>query len=300
MLSFGPFTLNRQDGRLTRPGAAAAELKPKALSLLLALADNAGRLVSKDELLDRVWGTRYITNGVIKTQMAELRAVLEDDPKSPKWIETVHGRGYRFLSSVSAAASFPAAASGAPLLDVGAQVGRTDHLVALHHHLRQAMQGTQTLVGIAGDPGVGKSMLLATFTASLEGVRVVSGQCAEQWGGTEPYLPILNALDRLCSSEPGVVETVRDVAPMWLGQMPWHLKSDERVTLQAGVLTRAEGAFRSVQAGCIRRPTMAYRRMVGGGGARTAALLAADSQRTLTYRDLRLARASTHASITSC
>lgn len=235
MLSFGPFTLNRQDGRLSRPGAATAELKPKALSLLLALADNAGRLVSKDELLDRVWGTRYITNGVIKTQMAELRAVLEDDPKSPRWIETVHGRGYRFLSSVSAAPPVLAAAPVAATSDLGAQVGRTGHLVALQRHLQRAMQGTPTLVGIAGDPGVGKSMLLATFTASLEGVRVVSGQCAEQWGGTEPYLPILNALDRLCSSEPGVVETVRDVAPMWLGQMPWHLKSDERAQLQAQI-----------------------------------------------------------------
>ena len=88
LLQFGPFTLDRADGRLRRSGKPA-ELKPKALALLLALLDNAGRVVAKDELLDAVWGTRYITEGVIKTQVAELRAALGDDPKAPRWIETV-------------------------------------------------------------------------------------------------------------------------------------------------------------------------------------------------------------------
>lgn len=230
LLQFGPFTLDRADGRLQK-GGRPAELKPKALALLLALIDNAGRVVAKDELLDAVWGTRFITEGVIKTQVAELRAALGDDPKAPRWIETVHGRGYRFTGQVDV----DVAPAGAPADDPlhPPLVGRGEELAVLRQAFDRARAGERQLIGVAGDPGVGKSTLLATFIATLDGARVASGQCVERWGGNEPYLPVLNALDQLCAAEPGLVPTVRDVAPMWLVQMPWHLPDAERVALQS-------------------------------------------------------------------
>jgi DNA-binding winged helix-turn-helix (wHTH) protein len=237
LLRFGPFTLDRLDGRLAHDGRST-ELKPKALGLLLALIDNAGRLVSKEELLDSVWGTRFITEGVIKTQMAELRSVLGDDPKAPRWIETVHGRGYRFAGRLDTTPGAPAAAAPAEAPHRTAEsplVGRRDELAVLQQGLAQARLRQRQLFGVAGDPGVGKSTLLAAFVASLEGARVASGQCVERWGGSEPYLPVLDALDQLCAAEPALVATVRDVAPMWLGQMPWHLPDGERAALQAQI-----------------------------------------------------------------
>ena len=231
LLQFGPFTLDRGDGRLLR-GGKPAELKPKALALLLALIDNAGRVVAKDELLDAVWGTRYITEGVIKTQVAELRAALGDDPKAPRWIETVHGRGYRFAGQVEVDTPRATAPAGDPV-DGSPLVGRGEELAVLRQAFDRARTGERQLVGVAGDPGVGKSTLLATFIAALDGARVASGQCVERWGGNEPYLPVLNALDQLCAAEPGLVPAVRDVAPMWLVQMPWHLPDAERVALQS-------------------------------------------------------------------
>ncbi|ARN19017.1 ATP-binding protein [Piscinibacter gummiphilus] len=227
LLQFGPFALDRGDGRLLR-GGRPVELKPKALALLLALIDHAGRVVAKDELLDAVWGTRYITEGVIKTQVAELRAALGDDPKAPRWIETVHGRGYRFAGQVNAD---PAPADDP--VDNSPLVGRGEELAVLRQAFERARAGERQLVAVAGDPGVGKSTLLATFIATLDGARVASGQCVERWGGNEPYLPVLNALDQLCAAEPGLVPAVRDVAPMWLVQMPWHLPDADRVALQS-------------------------------------------------------------------
>ncbi|CAN0479348.1 unnamed protein product, partial [Phaeothamnion confervicola] len=110
-LLFGPFTLNVAEAQLTREGRPVA-LRPKAFELLVALARRPRELVTKDELLDAVWGRRFITEGVIKSVVGELRTALGDDPKSPQWIETVPRRGYRFaglVETASATAAEPAA-----------------------------------------------------------------------------------------------------------------------------------------------------------------------------------------------
>ena len=95
VLCFGPFTLDLAAAQLRREGAEVA-LRPKAYELLVALARRPQELVTKDELLDSVWGRRFITEGVIKSTISELRQALGDDPKAPRWIETVARRGYRF------------------------------------------------------------------------------------------------------------------------------------------------------------------------------------------------------------
>jgi DNA-binding winged helix-turn-helix (wHTH) protein len=69
------------------------------------LARTPGRLVTKNALLDLVWGHRFVTESVLKSAISELRAALDDDPKQPRCIETVSRRGYRFIA---------AAMSGAP------------------------------------------------------------------------------------------------------------------------------------------------------------------------------------------
>jgi two-component system response regulator MtrA len=65
VLHFGPFKLDIPGAQLTRDGAAIA-LRPKALDLLAGLAQRPQELVTKGELLDSVWGRRFITEGVIK------------------------------------------------------------------------------------------------------------------------------------------------------------------------------------------------------------------------------------------
>ena len=100
LLCFGPFTLDLTAAQLRRDGAEVA-LRPKAYELLVALARRPQELVTKEELLDSVWGRRFITEGVIKSSVSELRQALGDDPKAPRWIETVSRRGYRFGSAVN-------------------------------------------------------------------------------------------------------------------------------------------------------------------------------------------------------
>jgi hypothetical protein len=67
-------------------------------------------LVTKNALLDAVWGHRFVTESVLKSAISEVRAALGDDPKAPRYIETVSRRGYRFIAAAVGATSQSAAA----------------------------------------------------------------------------------------------------------------------------------------------------------------------------------------------
>jgi DNA-binding winged helix-turn-helix (wHTH) protein len=99
-LRFDRFELDESDARLTRAGEPVA-LAPKPFAVLCALARTPGRLVTKDALLDIVWGHRFVTPSALKTAISELRAALNDDPRQPRYIETVSCRGYRFIAAAA-------------------------------------------------------------------------------------------------------------------------------------------------------------------------------------------------------
>ena len=100
ILTFGEFRLDAASGRLSRGGEAVA-LAPKAFALLQALAGQAGRLVSKQDLLSQVWPGVFVSDAVLKGTIRELRKALGDDSHEPRYIETAHRRGYRFVAPVA-------------------------------------------------------------------------------------------------------------------------------------------------------------------------------------------------------
>ena len=97
-LRFDCFELDEADARLARAGEPVA-LAPKPFAVLCALTRKPDRLVTKNELLDAVWGHRFVTESVLKSAISEVRAALGDDPKQPRYIETVSRRGYRFIAA---------------------------------------------------------------------------------------------------------------------------------------------------------------------------------------------------------
>jgi DNA-binding winged helix-turn-helix (wHTH) protein len=77
-----------------------AHVKPKTLDVLVCLADRPGAVVSREELLSRVWQNVYVTDDVITQAIAELRRAVHDDRRQPTFLETVPRRGYRLLQPV--------------------------------------------------------------------------------------------------------------------------------------------------------------------------------------------------------
>src|SRR6185503_11183317 len=96
-ITFGPFVLDRGNARLLREGRDVA-LTPKSFDVLCYLAERADQLVKKEELLSAVWPDVVVGDASIKGCVREIRKALDDDADSPKYIQTVHRRGYRFIA----------------------------------------------------------------------------------------------------------------------------------------------------------------------------------------------------------
>src|SRR6478609_8562105 len=98
-LTFEEFELDPSAGRLIgRSGPVA--LTPKSLALLEYLAARSGRLITKQELLDAIWPGVYVADGALKVCVREIRRALDDDARAPRYVETAHRRGYRFIAPV--------------------------------------------------------------------------------------------------------------------------------------------------------------------------------------------------------
>jgi DNA-binding winged helix-turn-helix (wHTH) protein/tetratricopeptide (TPR) repeat protein len=233
-LRFDRFELDEADARLTH-GGEPVSLPPKPFAVLCALARTPRTLVTKNALLDSVWGHRFVTESVLKSTISELRAVLGDDPKHPRYIETVSRRGYRFIAALDAPATQPTsepAPSRTPAQPPASMVGRSRELERLRAAWRLALSGRHQTAWIAGEAGVGKTMLIEHFVAEVGEMHCAHGQCVEQYGAGEPLMPVLEALTVLCRRDASLVELIRAVAPTWLVQLPWLSTPAEREALR--------------------------------------------------------------------
>lgn len=115
---FGDIVVDAAARTLTRDGEAQA-IEPKAFSVLLTLLSRPGELVTRDELLDAVWGHRHVTPGVLTRAIAQLRTALADDPHEPRFIQTRHALGYVFIARPEAPSTPAAIPPLAPAVPAG-------------------------------------------------------------------------------------------------------------------------------------------------------------------------------------
>lgn len=84
-------------------GNRPAQISNKAFQLLRLFVENPNRLLTKDNILDAIWPDVWVSEGLVKEYVHDLRQALNDDPRQPRFIETVHGRGYRYLGGIETA-----------------------------------------------------------------------------------------------------------------------------------------------------------------------------------------------------
>jgi DNA-binding winged helix-turn-helix (wHTH) protein len=206
-LDFEGFRLDPANARLWR-GDEPIALAPKPFEALCRLVERAGELVTKDELLDAVWPNLHVSESSLSVAISALRSALGDDPSAPRFIQTVSRRGYRFITSVTPSleseqplAAIPAAAGLRPRW----RVGRTAPLETLESALLQSLVGNRQVVFITGEAGIGKTTLveMAIERMSRLDVGVLWGRCTELFGKHEAFLPLIEALNELCSGADG-------------------------------------------------------------------------------------------------
>ena len=99
MKSFQSFRLDTANQCLLR-GQERVPIAPKAFDVLRYLVENPGRLVTQDEILDKLWPETYVNPEVFRKYILDIRKILGDRPDKPEFIETVTKRGYRFIAPV--------------------------------------------------------------------------------------------------------------------------------------------------------------------------------------------------------
>jgi len=242
ILRFQGFTLDVDNQELHRQQRPIA-LPPKTFAVLQYLVEHPKRLIPQGELLTAVWRDTAVAEGLLRGYVRDIRQALGDDAAHPRFIETVPRRGFRFLSDVEVeSAARPAATDDQQLSGSPRLVGRDRDLKALHRSLQTALAGRRQVVLIAGEAGIGKTALLNAFLDRARGANsmlVACGQCVEQYGAREAYLPIFDALGALCRKGRAkeVIDSLSRYAPAWLTQMPDVVSDDQFRTLQQ----RAQG-----------------------------------------------------------
>jgi len=220
MKQFGCFQLDIRNECLWQNGTRIG-LTPKPFAVLRYLVENPQRLVTHDELLDKLWPETYVQPQVLRTYVLELRKVLGDSIESPRFIRTVPGRGYWFLAQVEDGGGHAANTAG-PL--PGRIVGRKQEFERLNGLLRHAAQGERQMMFITGETGIGKTALIDLFCrqrCSEDHTCVARGQCVEGFAGKEAYYPVIEALGHLCSTNEGKkhAHVMQQRAPSWYAQL---------------------------------------------------------------------------------
>ncbi len=211
---FDDFLVDPEAWNLYR-GGQVIHLEPTVLKLLVFLIGNRDRLVTREELMDAVWGDTVVSESALSKAVARLRKALDDDPGAPRYIETVHSRGYRFVAEVEEAkpdtTSSPPSAS--PRRGITAAVIAGSLLILLLLFGRDvfepdAQQSAEQeadrikslavlpLDNLAGNPGQdyfveGLHEVLITELSKISGLRVTSRQSTMRFGGSDRSLPAI-------------------------------------------------------------------------------------------------------------
>jgi DNA-binding winged helix-turn-helix (wHTH) protein len=266
-LRFPPFRLDADNACLWR-GAKAVRLAPKAFAVLRCLLERHGQLVTKDALLQSVWPETAVGDAVLKVCVREIRKALGDRVGAPRFVATVHQRGYRFIGDVTDSDPRPereelpgrspddaAFTPGSRYRGPAHLVGREPVLDRFQRELEAAWRGIRQIVFVTGEPGIGKTGVVEAFLERVTAdprVWMAHRQCVETYGTREPYLPMLDALGRLCreSGADWLVTLLSRHAPTWLVQMPWLLDpADQDGAVWLRARARAEARSTTAQAG---------------------------------------------------
>jgi DNA-binding winged helix-turn-helix (wHTH) protein/tetratricopeptide (TPR) repeat protein len=235
---FGPFRLDVGEQRLWK-GGEELKLRRKPFAILRFLTANPLRLVTQDDVVEAVWGKVAMSESLLRTHISEVRRVLGEGA-----IETVVGRGYRFLLGVEAERRATIPPKRVEALPTPANlVGRSEEMDVLQRVFETALDQRRQMAFVTGDPGIGKTALTDAFLAEIaapSGALIARGACVEQFGTGEAYLPVLAALGAVCRGPDGerIVNLLGRHAPTWLAQMPGLVRDEN---LQALYL-RVQGA----------------------------------------------------------
>ena len=173
----------------TRRDGELLHVEPQVFDVLVYLIEHRDHMVTKEELLDNIWGDRFVSESALTSRIKSARRLIGDDGSRQRLIRTVYGRGYRFVATLNDVSVLGEQQPlvhdlPAPSQPVPVTVGRDSELVHLRTLVAAARQGERRVVFVAGAAGIGKTTLVERLLADLsfEDPSVGVGQCVEHRG----------------------------------------------------------------------------------------------------------------------
>ena len=181
------------------------QLSAKAFAALEYFCKNPGQLITKQALLDEIWQDRITVEAVIKNVISEIRKALNDNPKSPIYLMTVHRRGYRYIGAdrliILNQNKTTQNHDCSQQQNESVFVGRENQLSMITNSWMHALHGNFVDIVIKGDPGVGKSALVNSWLSRLsnnnEQQTLVIQTRASQSTHEIPYITLLDFIDQI-------------------------------------------------------------------------------------------------------
>ncbi len=217
-IQFGAFRIPPDVDLLYRKeqtGEEVVPLEPRAIQVLRYLASQHGRIVTKDELLEKVWVDVFTTDAVLKKAISQVRRALGDDAEEARYIRTWHARGYEFIALVTLSETLKEDVKPlAPLLakppvsaplpnavdpDYDQLIGRAGEFAALCVAFRLTLKKQGQPVVVTGDSGSGKTQLARSFRrwANTQGAQCLYARFFDYRGSQrapfETFLSLLRA-----------------------------------------------------------------------------------------------------------
>jgi DNA-binding winged helix-turn-helix (wHTH) protein/tetratricopeptide (TPR) repeat protein len=196
---FADFELDRSAYQLRRKGRPV-RIERIPLDLLFLLAERPGQLVTREDMIKRIWGKDvfFDTDNSINAAVRKIRQVLHDGAETPHFVATVPTKGYRFIASLREMPDVAShrAAENRVHPRPSAMVGRARELSELRAGLADATAGRGSLLLISGEPGIGKTRLSAELAslAQAGAMEVRIGQCLDREESVT-YLPFVEILE---------------------------------------------------------------------------------------------------------
>jgi DNA-binding winged helix-turn-helix (wHTH) protein/tetratricopeptide (TPR) repeat protein len=191
---FGPCELDVERRELRRDGHVVA-VEPQVFDVLAYLVDHRDRVVPKTELLDEVWGDRFVSESALTSRIKSARRAVGDTGRDQRVLKTVHSRGYRFVADVGQAGD-PAAAPPAAARPVEDAV--LDDLEA----------GRGSALRIEGGDRVARSEVLHRLADGARARGVAVGRSAPSLARSDPFACAAEALDEMTQRRPELLDAM--------------------------------------------------------------------------------------------
>jgi len=194
---FGDCELSVERIELRRAGTIV-DLEPQVFDVLAYLLRHRERVVPKTELLDQIWGNRFVSESALSSRIKSARRAVGDTGRDQRIIKTIYGRGYRFVADVN---KQPATADPA-----------ADGATAPAHRVLRAVSdipaGIGAAIQISGGPGSGKTELLHQAAQAARHQALAAGLSAPTPATRSPYACIAEVLNEMARTDPGLLDAI--------------------------------------------------------------------------------------------